>query len=111
MDSPEQSTRVEDPVPIRFRAALDALYRERLERAVLFGSRARGDARPASDYDVAVFLHDYTRPWTELGAISEATTHILLDTGTVICVLPLPAGAYRDRTIPINEIRLDGADL
>jgi len=47
-----------DPVLIRFRAALEALYGERLERVVLFGSRARGDARPDSDYDIAVFLHD-----------------------------------------------------
>jgi uncharacterized protein len=35
----------DDPVLIRFRAALDALYGERIERVVLFGSRARGDAR------------------------------------------------------------------
>jgi predicted nucleotidyltransferase len=44
------------PVPTRFRAALDKVYGERIERVVLFGSRARGDARPDSDYDVLVFL-------------------------------------------------------
>jgi hypothetical protein len=43
-----------DPVLKRFRAALDTLYGDRIERVVLFGSRARGDAR--EDYDVAVFL-------------------------------------------------------
>ncbi|MGO8801135.1 MAG: nucleotidyltransferase domain-containing protein [Roseiarcus sp.] len=47
-----------DPVLSRFRAALDEAYGERIERVVLFGSRARGDARPDSDYDVAVFLKD-----------------------------------------------------
>ena len=41
-----------DPVLSRFRAALAETYGDRLERAVLFGSRARGDARPDSDYDV-----------------------------------------------------------
>jgi hypothetical protein len=30
----------DDPVLKRFRAALDALYGERIERVVLFGSRA-----------------------------------------------------------------------
>jgi predicted nucleotidyltransferase len=45
-----------DPVLRKFRAALDEVYGERIERVVLYGSRARGDARPDSDYDVAVFL-------------------------------------------------------
>ncbi len=42
----------------RFRAALDTMYGDRIERVVLFGSRACGDAREDSDYDVAVFLKD-----------------------------------------------------
>jgi predicted nucleotidyltransferase len=45
-----------DPVLVRFRAALTEIYGPRLSRVVLFGSRARGDTRPDSDYDVAVFL-------------------------------------------------------
>ncbi len=35
-----------DPIITRFRAALDDIYGARLERVVLFGSRARGEARP-----------------------------------------------------------------
>jgi hypothetical protein len=42
----------------RFRAAVTEIYGERAERVVLFGSRARGDAKPDSDYDIAVFLTD-----------------------------------------------------
>ena len=37
--------RIDDPILNRFRTALDALYGDRIERIVLFGSRARGDAR------------------------------------------------------------------
>ncbi len=44
-----------DPILARFRAALDALYGARIERVVLYGSRARGDHREDSDYDIAVF--------------------------------------------------------
>jgi predicted nucleotidyltransferase len=47
---------VRDPVLTCFRAALEELYGARLSRVVLFGSRARGEARFDSDYDVAVFL-------------------------------------------------------
>jgi predicted nucleotidyltransferase len=32
----------DDPILVRFRAALDEAYGESLERVVLFGSRARG---------------------------------------------------------------------
>jgi predicted nucleotidyltransferase len=48
-----------NPVLKRFRAAVTEIYGDRVERVVLFGSRARGDAREDSDYDVAVFLRDY----------------------------------------------------
>jgi hypothetical protein len=33
---------VDDPVLVKFRAALNELYGDRIERVVLFGSRARG---------------------------------------------------------------------
>ena len=50
------TTRIDDPVLVRFRKALGEIYGNQIDRVVLFGSRARGDARPDSDYDVAVFL-------------------------------------------------------
>ena len=49
----------DDPILKRFRAALDRVYGARIERMALFGSRARGDAREDSDYDVAVFLRTW----------------------------------------------------
>lgn len=106
-----QRSLADDPVLTRLRAALRALYGDRLERAVLFGSRARGDARPDSDYDVAVFLRDYRGLWEELEPLSGITTDILLDDDAAVSVLPFPEGAYRDRTIFMNEVRLDGIDL
>ena len=42
-----------DPVLEKLCAALQATYGDRIELIVLFGSRARGDARPDSNYDVA----------------------------------------------------------
>jgi uncharacterized protein len=37
-----------DPVLKKFRAAVTEIYGDRVERVVLFGSRARGDAREAT---------------------------------------------------------------
>ena len=79
---------IDDPILIRFRAALAAAFGERIERVVLYGSRARGDARPDSDYDIAIFLQDFGGIGEEMGPIAEIETDILLDTGLVINALP-----------------------
>ena len=101
----------EDPVLIRFRAALDAIYGARIERVVLFGSRARGEAREDSDYDVAVFLKDLTDRWPELDRLADLSTDILDEMGEVVHALPYRAGAYQDRTSLMREIRIEGVDL
>ncbi|MFI5012137.1 MAG: nucleotidyltransferase domain-containing protein [Hyphomicrobiales bacterium] len=102
---------IADPVLSRFRAALDEVYGERIERVVLFGSRARGDARPDSDYDVAVFLKDLNGFGKEAGTIAAIETDILFETGAVINALPLLAGSYRERTGMMQVLRRDGLDL
>src|SRR5215469_18490560 len=100
-----------DPILRRLRAALDEVYGDRLERVVLYGSRARGDERLDSDYDVAVFIRHPGRLGAELHRLASLTTDILLDTGAVISALPFRAGAYRERTGFMRELRDDGLDL
>jgi predicted nucleotidyltransferase len=102
---------IADPILSRFRAALDDVYGERIERVVLFGSRARGDARPDSDYDVAVFLRDLNSFGKEAGTIAAIETDILCETGALINALPLQAGSYRERSGLMQELRRDGLDL
>lgn len=102
---------LDDPVLVRFRAGLAALYGDRLERTVLFGSRARGEAQPDSDYDIAVFLHDLTDPWNDLGRIAEVELDILDDTGAFIHTTPFPAGSWSNKTPLMDDIRRDGVDL
>ena len=101
----------DDPILARFRAALDELYGERLERVVLFGSRARGDAHADSDYDVAVFLNGLTDRWDEARRLSVIETDILSETGAFIHAMPYAAGSYRRRTPLMHEIRREGVDL
>jgi predicted nucleotidyltransferase len=107
---------INDPILKRFRAALDEMYGERLERVVLFGSRARGDANEDSDYDVAVFLHDLkegdlTHRWRELDRLADLRSEILYDTEAFIDAKPYPAGAHRNRTPLMGENRRGGVDL
>jgi uncharacterized protein len=100
-----------DPILQKFRQALDHLYGERIERVVLFGSRARGDANADSDYDVALFLRDLPDRWEEVTRIVEIEHAIRDDTGADIHTLPFPAGSWRERTPLMHEIRKDGLDL
>jgi uncharacterized protein len=100
-----------DPVLVRFRKALDEVYCERLERVVLFGSRARGDAHADSDYDVAVFLHDMEDRGTELNRLADLSTSLIDETGEFVHAMPYRAGAYNERTPLMLGIRTDGIDL
>ena len=101
----------DDSVLKRFRAALDEIYGDRVERVVLFGSRARGDATEDSDYDVAVFLRDLGDRWQELDRLADLRSDFLENTDVFIDAKPYPAGAYRDRTTLMREIRREGIDL
>ena len=105
------ATVVDDPVLHRIRDALDSMYGDGIERVVLFGSRARGDAHDESDYYVAVRLRSLPDRWVELDRLAALRVRLIDDTGAFIDAKPYPAGAYRERTALMHEIRQDGIDL
>ena len=100
-----------DPILRRLRISLEKTYGKRVERVVLFGSRARGDARPDSDYDVAVFLKEPESFWRESGRLADIGTEFLYDTGAVINALPFKAGLDREDSALMRELARDGRDL
>lgn len=95
----------------RFGDALRDVYGSRLERVVLFGSRARNSNPADSDFDVAVFLNVFEGFGVEAGRLAGVETDILLDTGDVINALPFEAGAYDQRTGFMAEVRREGVNL
>lgn len=101
-----------DPVLRRFRDAVTTIYGARAARVVLFGSRARGEGRPDSDYDIAVFLRDMPDRFAEVRRLADVGAAILYDTGEVINALPYNEDAYDDPRMPLmHEIRREGVDL
>ena len=104
---------IADPILARFREALDQIYGARIERVVLFGSHARGEATSESDYDVLVFLKEFglADRHREMKRIARITADIIQDTGELISALPYPAGSYAARTPLMHEVRLEGVDL
>lgn len=101
----------QDSALTRFRTALVEAYGDRLERAVLYGSRARGDHHVHSDYDIAVFIKQPGSLSDELDRLAAISTDILLNIGAAISAKPFHAGAFRERTGFMSELRRDGLDL
>ena len=99
-----------DPILKSFRDALAELYGPTLDRVVLFGSRARGDARDDSAYDVAVFLKGAPNRWAELQRLSVLEVRFM-DEGVFIEAIPFAASDYEKRTPIMHEIRKDGLTL
>jgi predicted nucleotidyltransferase len=103
--------KTETPNLKRFRALLQGMYGNQIERIVLFGSHARGDAHADSDYDVAVFLKSLPDRWAELDRLAKLRVDMLDETGIFFDVKPYLASAYQERSPLMREIRNEGRDL
>lgn len=98
-----------DPKLIRIAAALRDAFGTRLVSALLFGSRARGNHRPDSDYDVAVFLDGYDQTCDR-----ETLDRIRQEMGEEVWTLqfwPMPPGGLAERTTLTFNIRNDAVPL
>lgn len=104
-------TPARNPTLLLFRQRLAEAYGDRLQRVVLFGSHARGEATPDSDYDVAIFLGDFRDRWTEIETLTPIVTDFLSDLGVFIHAMPYRAGAEHERTPLMHELRRDGIEF
>lgn len=100
-----------DPVLRQFREAVERLFPGRVDRVILYGSRARGDAQADSDYDVAVVIRGYRGTWGEIDALSDLGWDFLLKWGYDISARPLSSEEYDQGGVIVSEIKRDGIPL
>jgi uncharacterized protein len=81
-----------------------------LERIVLYGSRARKNHRPDSDWDLAVFLrHEVTAD--DQRRVSAIGHDVMRETGALIQSVALPAERWQADDEFARHIRHEGVQL
>lgn len=60
----------------------------KIEKAIVFGSRARGDNRPDSDADLALVL-ERGKDWSVLDLLAGLAFDVMMDTGILIQPVPI----------------------
>jgi uncharacterized protein len=93
--------------------ALQEAFGERLKTVVLFGSQARGEARPGSDHDVFVVIHGLPRePVSRQQELRGALRDCLADLpGAVSLVGRTPPEFEADLTPLYLDVCVDGVCL
>ncbi|MEI9930234.1 MAG: nucleotidyltransferase domain-containing protein [Rhizomicrobium sp.] len=104
-----------DPILTRIKNELRVLYGTRLKRVLLYGSRARGDHRPDSDYDILVVLEGQIEGWPDrkLATLSDKILRETIAEGepAVVSFKPMTEEQALQRTGFMHNVRLDSIEL
>jgi len=88
------------------KAELTKTFGDRIDKIVLFGSRAKARARANSDYDIALFLKDMRDLGEDARQIGPITDWLQDNKGVLVRIQPLRCESWNDRSIPlIDDIR------
>ncbi|WP_377476972.1 MAG: nucleotidyltransferase domain-containing protein [Microcoleus anatoxicus] len=97
---------------IELRSHFEQIYDSRLVTMVLYGSQARGDARPDSDIDILVVLKGQVNPGEEIKRTSHIRADLSLQNDEVISCLFMDEQRFTHYNGPLlRNIRKDGIAL
>lgn len=90
-------------------AALRARYGDRYRGLLIYGSEARGEARPDSDVDLLLVLRDASRPSREIDRIADILADFNLRYGVLLSVLPVAENTLKNAEGPFwRNVRREG---
>jgi predicted nucleotidyltransferase len=93
----------------RIRSELEVTYGQRLRLVMLYGSEARGEARPDSDIDVLVLLDEVTEYGLELRRCVDALYPLSLELERPISPKPVALRQYETVDCPLyRRVRAEG---
>ncbi len=103
----------DDPILARLKRELEVLYGVRLKQVLLYGSRARGDHRDDSDYDVLVVLEGPVDWWAEMERLGDISWAIGMDTAGryVLSLKPVTSDDLQKRTGFMHNVRNEAISL
>ena len=96
----------------QLRSQIETVYGDQIVQMILFGSQARGDARPDSDIDVLVVLKGAVNPGKEIKRTSLIRADLSLNKDVVISCLFMDEDQFYNRKGPLlRNIRKEGIAL
>ncbi|HJQ58617.1 MAG TPA: nucleotidyltransferase domain-containing protein [Vineibacter sp.] len=90
-----------------YRRRAEAALPDRIAKVVVIGSRARGNARPDSDWDIVVFVNGDVGV-AEGNTLSAVGMDLFYETGAQVQTIALPAERERERTFFMEDVRTEG---
>jgi predicted nucleotidyltransferase len=93
----------------KVKQSLSKFYQDKLEKIILYGSQARGDATEYSDIDILVVLKSAINPYDEIDKTSEIIADLCLEYDVVISRHFISSEKFNNQNTPfIYNVKKEG---